>query len=319
MLVFIVLCFFKDNLINQSGFMEAIPSSESTNMDSIDNNPEESSDYLDVLDNKQILKKVIKEGNKEKARPEKGCRVKINLSVFLKDTDEKVESLDSIEIFVGDCDLNHAVDLIVPLMNVGEIAEVIVTPRFAYGEKGREPDIPPNASLKLIIELISIDWVEDLSEIEALERIKIGEAKKERGNFFFGRQEYSSSVMLYKRAIEFLEFDVSELGDDVDKATLDKLNDLKASVYNNLAQSQMKLEAFDAALNAVNNALAINEKNVKALFRKGKILTSKGDLQEALEVYKAASKLDPDNRLIKIEISQVSKSYSKQQIGRAHV
>ncbi|XP_053205220.1 uncharacterized protein LOC128389626 isoform X2 [Panonychus citri] len=271
--------------------------------------------YLDILDNRQILKKTLAEGRKERARPEKGCRVKLNLTTKLKSSGAKIDSecYENIKIFVGDCDIHHAVDLVVPLMDDGEIANVIVSPRFAYGDKGRDPDIPPNAALDLTIEVVSIDWVEELNEIDAMERIKIAEGKKEKGNFHFSRSEYSNSITLYKRAIEFLDIDPSEIKDDDEKEkVLKKISDLKSSCYNNLAQAHMKMDAYDAALDSVNASLAIDEKNVKALFRKGKILCSRGYLDEALEVFKAATSLEPDNRLIKAEYMQTSKACLRQ-------
>jgi FK506-binding protein 8 len=43
-------------------------------------------------------------------------------------------------------------------------------------------------------------------------------------------------------------------------------------VYNNLAAAQMKIKAYDTALQSVANVLRCQPKNVKALFRKGKVL-----------------------------------------------
>jgi hypothetical protein len=42
-------------------------------------------------------------------------------------------------------------------------------------------------------------------------------------------------------------------------------------VYNNLAAAQMKIKAYDAALQAVENVLRCQPNNVKAVFRKGKV------------------------------------------------
>jgi FK506-binding protein 8 len=43
-------------------------------------------------------------------------------------------------------------------------------------------------------------------------------------------------------------------------------------VYNNLAAAQMKIKAYDAALHSVENVLRCQPNNVKAVFRKGKVL-----------------------------------------------
>jgi FKBP-type peptidyl-prolyl cis-trans isomerase len=40
----------------------------------------------------------------------------------------------------------------IPLMNVGEVAEVIVDGRFAYGDIGLpEKNIPPNAKVRIMV------------------------------------------------------------------------------------------------------------------------------------------------------------------------
>jgi hypothetical protein len=43
-------------------------------------------------------------------------------------------------------------------------------------------------------------------------------------------------------------------------------------VYNNLAAAQMKIKAYDVALQSVENVLRCQPNNVKAVFRKGKVL-----------------------------------------------
>ena len=40
-------------------------------------------------------------------------------------------------------------------------------------------------------------------------------------------------------------------------------------VHNNLAAAQLKIQAYDAALQSVDNVLRCQPQNVKALFRKG--------------------------------------------------
>lgn len=44
----------------------------------------------------------------------------------------------------------------VTLMECGELAEVKTVARFAYGEKGREPDIPANATITYELELLEV-------------------------------------------------------------------------------------------------------------------------------------------------------------------
>ena len=62
-------------------------------------------------------------------------------------------------------------------------------------------------------------------------------------------------------------------------------------VYNNLAATQMKLLAYDSAINSCDKVLKLQPNNVKALFRKGQALESKKDSGEALVYYKVSFSL----------------------------
>jgi FK506-binding protein 8 len=53
---------------------------------------------------------------------------------------------------------------------------------------------------------------------------------------------------------------------------LHELLEDRLKVYNNLAAAQMKIKAYDAALQSVENVLRCQPNNVKAVFRKGKVL-----------------------------------------------
>lgn len=79
---------------------------------------------------------------------------------------------------------------------------------------------------------------------------------------------------------------------------LQELLEVRIKVYNNLAAAQMKIGAFDTALTSVDNVLRCQPNNVKALFRKGKILESKGDAGSAIPVLQKGATLDPDSKAI---------------------
>lgn len=92
---------------------------------------------------------TIKAGE-EGLQPQRGNIVKINLIGTLEDG-TVVEDFKGYDVQVGDVEVVQGVDMSIPLMNIGEVAEVSVDPRFAYGALGltNESDntksIPANA------------------------------------------------------------------------------------------------------------------------------------------------------------------------------
>lgn len=72
-----------------------------------------------------------------------------------------------------------------------------------------------------------------------------------------------------------------------------------------MAQAQMKIEAYEAALKSVDTVLTCQPNNVKALFRKAKILEAKADVAGAIPILRKAATLEPDNKPIQNELSKM--------------
>lgn len=199
------------------------------------------------------------------------------------------------------------------LMDVGEQAEVNCNSRFAYGTIGLPAkNIPADATIVYTVELLDVHEETELEKKSYASRKEIGNKKRERGNFFFERQEFNSAIQLYRRALEYL--DESEGGitnptiDGELEPTNSQLQELledRIKVYNNMAQAQMKIQAFEAALKSVDTVLQCQPNNVKALFRKGKILEGKADVEGAIPLLRRAATLDPENKSIQNELSRL--------------
>lgn len=132
------------------------------NVDGI-NSEFNSDEWLDLLDNKDILKKIL--FTKQKSpddqsipRVNRGSKTKINLEIKKYQTQQVIssESFNNLEVIVGDHDVIHGIDLILPMMYLYEKSRVIINPRFGYGEKGRLPDVEPNTRLDCIVEILEI-------------------------------------------------------------------------------------------------------------------------------------------------------------------
>ena len=114
-------------------------------------------------------------------------------------------------------------------MDCGEISQIEVGPRFAYGSLGNGKDIPADATILYTIELLEVSKEQDLELVNIDERIRIGcaliylcfffvcglfllirytfrrNAKRERGNWWYSRGDYTSSIHCYRRALDYLD------------------------------------------------------------------------------------------------------------------
>lgn len=265
-------------------------------------------EWLDILGNGNLKKKVLVAG-KLMTRPSQGSVVTVKITARL---DSGVCIQDATESFIlGDGDVISALDLCVALMDEEETAEVVTSPRFAYGAKGRDPDIPSEATLTLIVQLLDVKPPVDLLKLTADERFQFGEKKRERGNDLFGREDYSGAINSYSRAVKFLDPGYGS-GLQGDTSVLQDILDSKIKCYNNMAASQLKIGATDAAIRSCDEVLKCQADNIKAIYRIGKAYSSKGDTEKALSYLKKAIKLDPESKLLHKELAFLTQKRKKQ-------
>jgi len=276
---------------------------------SVDEDKEKEEEWLDILGSGQLKKKVLKHAENS-YRPQRSHICEINVQGRLSDG-TVVDAHDHLNVQIGDAEVIQGLDLALPLMDVGEMALLEVGPRFAYGAQGRKPNVPPDATIMYTVELLSSEPEPDIETLPVATRRDIGCRKRERGNWWYTRQEHTLAIQCYRRALDYLsdiEGGVSlkaEKGDDSSQGTEAELRGLMEDclkVYNNLAAAQMKIKAYDAALQSVENVLRCQPNNVKAVFRKGKILAAKGENSSAVAALRLASQLEPNNRMIRQEL-----------------
>ncbi|XP_043498544.1 peptidyl-prolyl cis-trans isomerase FKBP8 [Polistes fuscatus] len=262
-------------------------------------------EWIDILGNGQLKKKVIIQGqNGTRPNTTDYCTLKM---IGVLENGKLVENHENITIQLGDVEIIQGLDLAIALMNVGEVAVVEVASRFAYGTLGREPDIPPNATIWYSVELKSVELETDIETLSISKRKEIGNKKRIRGNWWFARNEHTIAIQCYRRALDFLIPSNNSSTDEIEESATDtELQDLlenRMAVYNNLTAAQIKTEAYDAALKNVENVLTCQPQNIKALFRKGRIYHLKGEHSLAYATFLQAAKLDPESKAIRQELA----------------
>uniref|UniRef100_UPI0037E915C0 peptidyl-prolyl cis-trans isomerase FKBP8 n=1 Tax=Semicossyphus pulcher TaxID=241346 RepID=UPI0037E915C0 len=266
-------------------------------------------EWLDVLGNDQLKKKVLETGEGRDSRPQKGQNVKINLKTCLKDG-TLVEEQPDLSFTLGDGDVIQALDLTVQLMEMGEKALIQTDAKYAYGARGSlDPEVPPNAELSLEVELREATDAPDLELLPPAEKIALAIHKRERGNVHYQHGDYAFAVNSYSIALQIAE---SSSKVDISPEEENELMDVKVKCLNNMAASQLKLDHYDAALKSCVSALAHQPENIKALFRMGKVLALQGEYADAIQTLRKALKLEPSNKTIHAELSKLVKKNSEQ-------
>ncbi|XP_065667228.1 uncharacterized protein LOC100207912 isoform X2 [Hydra vulgaris] len=257
---------------------------------------DDSTEWLDILGNGLLKKKVLRKGLGHKSRPVSGDIVTIKCKGMLSDG-TIVDAHDSLQFVLSDEEVIQAFDLSVALMENTEVACIFTDARYAYGIYGRPnfiPPIPQNASLTYEVEILSVKPGPDITQLSSEERIKYANAKRERGNELYMIGDHSSSINVYKRGLKYVEGS-SEMN----------VLEMKVKLLNNLSAAQLKVNAYAMAIVSLDSVLRVEPKNTKALFRKGKCLEGLGNDEEALKCLKEASTLDPHNKLIHQDIAKV--------------
>lgn len=146
--------------LNENENLKDVEMSDKTNLnansggepnENVDEKQED--ETLDVIGNGQLTKKTVKKADTD-IQPQRGDLVTINYSGKLADG-TIVEQEENFKVHVGDFEVVQGLDMVIPLMRVGEIAEVLTDQRFAYGtiglttEKFAKAPVPPHASVSI--------------------------------------------------------------------------------------------------------------------------------------------------------------------------
>ncbi|XP_062403923.1 FKBP prolyl isomerase 16 [Sardina pilchardus] len=265
-------------------------------------------DWINITDDRLLRKKVLEAGVDEAQGPAWGQEVTLRMQGVLED--RMVVEKDSKLVFViGEGDVNQALEECAISMRKEEIALLLADSQYTYGLLGRELDIPAWAPILYQLQLLAFRDKPDPQTLPVADRIRIGNHKRERGNFFFQREEYSMAARAYCMALDVLT--IHTRGDECCQVQEEEeVNDQRVKCLNNLATAQLKLEQFEEALHTSRDVLFLDPLSVKALFRAGKLLSDRGEYEEAMELLKKALKLEPTTKAIHAELSKLVRRQS---------
>ncbi|XP_069342644.1 inactive peptidyl-prolyl cis-trans isomerase FKBP6 isoform X1 [Eulemur rufifrons] len=271
---------------------------------------------LDISGDRGVLKDVIREGAGDLVTPDASVIVKY--SGYLEHMDKPFDSncfRKSPRLMkLGEDITLWGMELGLLSMRRGELARFLFKPKYAYGTLGCPPLIPPDATVLFEIELLDFLDSAESDKFCALSAeqqdqfplqkvLKVATTEREFGNYLFRQNRFYHAKVRYKRALLLLQRRAAPLDEQhlVEAA--------KLLVLLNLSFAYLKLERPIMALNYGEQALLIDQKNAKALFRCGQACLLMTEYQKARDFLVRAQKEQPFNHDINNELKKLASYY----------
>lgn len=150
----------------------------------------------------------------------------------------------------------------------------------------------------------------DTRKLRKPERMRLVAKNKEEGNELFRGGNYQHAAVRYVKALSHASKFFDLTSDD-----LAEVHALKLSLYLNLAQCYLKLESWGKAIANCNDALALDGKSVKALYRRAVAFEKEKDLERAQQDVKQALALAPQDKAV-LKLDERLALLAKRQLDR---
>jgi len=125
------------------------------------------------------------------------------------------------------------------------------------------------------------------------------------GNEQFKKQDYKMALRKYRKALRYL--DVCWEKEEIDEEKSSCLRKIKAQIFTNSSACKLKLGDLKGALLDTDFAMRDGENNVKAMFRQGQAHIALNDIDAAVESFRKALELEPNDAGIKKELAAARK------------
>ncbi|KAF3814016.1 hypothetical protein GH733_018048 [Mirounga leonina] len=256
---------------------------------------------LDISGDRGVLKDVIREGAGELVTPDASvlgticlpageAKVPVPKPVLHLNLGRKTPRLMKL----GEDITLWGMELGLLSMRRGELARFLFKPTYAYGTLGCPPLIPPNTTVLFEIELLDfLDSAESdkfcalsaeqQDEFPLQKVLKVAATEREFGNYLFRQNRFYDAKHLVAAA--------------------------KLLLLLNLSFTYLKLERPTTALRYGEQALIIDRKNAKALFRCGQACLLMTEYQKARNFLVRAQQEQPFNHDINNELKKLASYY----------
>ena len=215
--------------------------------------------FTNVTDDGGIKKKIIKEGSGETAS--EGKEVKIN---YVGKYEGKIfDQNKSQTLKIGAHTGPKGWEIGIKTMKVGEKAEFIFSPDYAYGKQKVSDQVPENATVNFEVELLEVKGSKkkEISDMEYEEKVAEGKKLKEEGVAKYKEGDYSGARSKWDEAIKYIDKYINKYADYEKEGC-----ELYQSVLSNLCNCCNKQKEYYAVIGYANKGIKVNEENKKFFY-----------------------------------------------------
>jgi len=141
--------------------------------------------------------------------------------------------------------------------------------------------------------------------------LDIAKEIKDIGNTFFKEKEFAKALKKYKKALRYIEHLRKELGSTEDDEEL-KIRTVQVPITLNTSLMHFKLKDNDNACAMAGQVIEVDPTNPKAYYRRAQAYSAMGNHQDALNDYKTAIKLSPQDKNLRVEFEKEKKTLEAQ-------
>ena len=189
------------------------------------------------------------------------------------------------------------IDLCLSTMKVGEICETKI---FEHLNEVLEK---PPETFTLQIHLKSFKKGVPIWQLSPEDKFSLAHINKNKGTEYFRTGNIEYAFKRFSKALKYLICMSPE--ENIPQSLFDDYCELRCRCYMNLAACQMKSRRYDLVITNCSNALTLNPKKVKALYRRAQAFLHLNDLNGAKSDLTLAAKLDPSNKAVLLLQNQV--------------
>ncbi|XP_055511156.1 peptidyl-prolyl cis-trans isomerase FKBP8-like [Leucoraja erinacea] len=279
--------------------------------DAVDNSEEE---WIDVLGNGLLKKKILKGGDAQLERPGNGQNVIIWVKI-MQENGDVILGRQKLSFTINGRDVIKALEICVPLMYLHETALILTDSKFCSGRASSEAsEVKPGGRVLLEVELLSVSGTR-LEVKPKVEQLQLIRDEREKGNRYFQSKNYKLAIPCYTSALTMIDANTKDvLNHEDEKSLLDE----KVKCYSNNAACHLNMGNMEEAFTCCDIVLQHQPQHCKALFRKGKVLELQEKYFLSIKFLRKALQVEPANQEIEREMKLVFDKWAEKSEGTSN-